>query len=272
MTAYPQGFQPSSEDSPAYSHGGDGGLRILLVGDEHSTLYCLGAALRSLGYNLCLASGGEDALRKYQSFRPELILLNLSLPGTDGKDILRHLRRRTGAPIIVISERGEESEIIAYLDAGAIDYLSKPVATGELMARIRAALRREFGSPQSEIFKAGDVRVDFNRREVFVGDDHVMLTATEFDLLTVLVRHVGLVRTHYQLIHDVWGGTKYGDAVHLLRVTISTLRRKLASDSRIHRLIVTEPRVGYRLRSDTPFGTIDGAHAALTASVFIRAA
>jgi two-component system KDP operon response regulator KdpE len=249
MTACSSGPQPFDRATSGYADSSR--LRILLVDDADSMLHSLGAALKSAGYNLCLASGGEDALRKYQSSRPELILLDLSLPGTDGKDLLRRLRMLTGAPIIVMSERGEESEIIAYLDAGANDYLSRPVATGELLARIRAALRTAFGAAQTETFTEGELKVDFNRREVFVGCEQVGLTATEYHLLTVLVRHAGIVRTHHQLIHEVWGGTRYGDAVHLLRVTVSNLRRKLARESTLTLPIVTEPGVGYRLRSNS---------------------
>jgi two-component system KDP operon response regulator KdpE len=121
---------------------------------------------------------------------------------------------------------------------------------GELLARIRAALRRAFGGMQSEVFTSGDLRVDCTRREVFVGHEQVALTATEYQVLNVLVRHAGRVRTHHQLIHEVWGSTQYRDAVHLLRVTVSNLRRKLASESHCLLPIVTEPGVGYRLRSD----------------------
>jgi two-component system KDP operon response regulator KdpE len=150
-----------------------------------------------------------------------------------------------------MSERDEEAEIIACLDSGADDYVTKPINMGELLARIRAALRRAFGGMQSEVFISGELRVDCTRREVFVGLDRVALTATEYHLLNVLVRHAGRVRTHHQLIHEVWGSTQYQDAVHLLRVTVSNLRRKLTSESRSLLPIVTEPGVGYRLRSDS---------------------
>jgi two-component system KDP operon response regulator KdpE len=120
---------------------------------------------------------------------------------------------------------------------------------GELLARLRAALRRAFGVPRSEVFTTGDLRLDFTRREVFIGNEPVKLTATEYDLLKVLASHAGLVRTHYQLIHEVWGSTQYQDALHLLRVTVSNLRRKLVCDSKTFQPLVTEPGVGYRLRA-----------------------
>jgi two-component system KDP operon response regulator KdpE len=183
----------------------------------------------------------------------QLILLHLYLPDMDGKELLDRLRKWTSAPIVVISARQTESEIIACLDLGADDYIKKPFATGELLARIRAALRRAFGGTQCEAFTAGDLRVDFDRREVFVGTEQIRLTATEFHLLNVLVHHAGRVRTHHQLIHEVWGSTQYQDAVHLLRVTVSNLRRKLTSDSGHDLPIVTEPGMGYRLRSDSSY-------------------
>jgi two-component system KDP operon response regulator KdpE len=223
------------------------------VEDEIPTLDSLSCELRFAGYSLYPASSGKDALWKYRSARPELILLDVSLPDMDGKNLLRRLRNWTSVPIFAMSERSDDSEIIACFDAGADYYLAKPVTVGVLLARIRAALRRAFGGTQCEAFTAGDLRVDFDRRQVFVGHDQVRLTATEYHLLNVLVRHAGRVRTHYQLIHEVWGSTQYQDAVHLLRVTVSNLRRKLASDSGHVLPIMTEPGVGYRLRSEAGY-------------------
>ncbi len=225
------------------------GPRIMLVDDEKSLQDILTVTLQPAGYSVFAVSTGEEALWKFQSARPELILLDLSLPDMDGKEVLRRLRDQTSTPIVVMSVRHEEAEKIACLDAGADDYLTKPFTMGELLARLRAALRRAFGSARVEVFMAGDLRVDFNRREVSIGNELVKLTATEYDLLKVLVRHAGLVRTHDQLIHELWGTTQYQDPVHLLRVTVSNLRRKLVLDKRVVRYIVTEPGVGYRLRT-----------------------
>jgi two-component system, OmpR family, KDP operon response regulator KdpE len=256
MAAYSQGLRPLSQDTFVCEHTKNERLRILLVDDENSMLDTLSASLKSAGYSLYPASTGEDALRKYQSAHPELILLDLFLPDMDGKDLLRRLRNWTSAPILVMSARDEESEIIACLDSGADDYLTIPFTTGELLARIRAVLRRAFGGAQRDVFTAGELKLDFNRREVFVGHEQVALTATEYHLLNVLARHAGRVRTHHQLIHEVWGSTQYQDAVHLLRVTVSNLRRKLLSDSEHHLLpIITEPGVGYRLRSDSSYAS-----------------
>jgi two-component system KDP operon response regulator KdpE len=236
------------------------GPRILLIDDERSMQDILSVTLGPAGYSVYPASTGEEALRIFESARPELILLDLFLPDMDGREVLKRLREWTSTPIVVMSVRHEEAEKIACLDAGADDYLTKPFTMGELLARLRAALRRAFGSARIEVFKTGNLQVDFNRREVFVGDEQVNLTATEYDLLKVLVHHAGLVRTHYQLIHELWGHTQHHDAVHLLRVTVSNLRRKLVCDPRILRYIVTEPGVGYRLRTDADFIQTRAAH------------
>jgi two-component system, OmpR family, KDP operon response regulator KdpE len=226
------------------------GPRILLVDDEKAIQDILSVTLQPAGYRLFPVSTGQAALQQFPLARPDLILLDLFLPDMDGKEVLRHLRQWTATPIVVMSVRHEESEKITSLDAGADDYLTKPFTMGELLARLRAALRRSLGNAPSTVFTAGDLKVDFSRREVFVGGEQVKLTATEYDLLKVLVRHAGLVRTHHQLIHELWGTTQYQDAVHLLRVTVSNLRRKLVCDPRILRRIVTEPGVGYRLRTE----------------------
>ncbi len=226
------------------------GLRILLVDDEKAMQDILSVTLQPAGYSLYPVGTGEEALQKFPLARPDVILLDLFLPDMDGKQVLRRLRECTTAPIIVMSVRHEESEKIACLDTGADDYLTKPFTMGELLARLRAALRRAFGTPRSEVFTTGDLKVDFSRREVFVGNEQLKLTATEYDLLKVLASHAGLVRTHYQVIHELWGTAQNQDAVHLLRVTVSNLRRKLGCDPRVLRYIVTEPGVGYRLRTD----------------------
>jgi two-component system KDP operon response regulator KdpE len=251
MKSCSQGLRPLSEGTFASEHAKNMNFRILLLEDQNAVPGILNSALKSAGYGLYTAYSGQDSWRRYQSVPPELILLDPFLPGVDGKNLLQELRNWTSALIFVISARNEESDIIACFDAGADFYLTKPVGVGELLALIRATSRRALGSMRSEAFAAGDFRVDFDRREVFVGSEEIRLSATEYHLLSVLVRHAGRVRTHYQLIHEVWGSAQYGDAVHLLRVTVSNLRRKLANDSGCVLPIVTEPGVGYRLRSDS---------------------
>ena len=227
----------------------DKGPRVLLVDDEESILQTLGVVLPTAGYNISQVRDGKDAVRKVQSIRPDLILLDLGLPDMDGKEVIRHLREWTTAPIIVISVRDEESEKVGSLNVGAHDYLTKPFSLPELLARMRATLR-SVSATQEDVFVVEDLRVDLGRRQVYVDEIPVKLTATEYDLLKVLVRHAGNVRTHHQLIRDLWGRTQYQDAVHLLRVTLSHLRRKLQPDPVKPRYIVTEPGVGYRLRTE----------------------
>lgn len=225
--------------------------RILLVEDDNSLLERLSEALLTAGYALYPAMSGREALQAFHFARPDLILLGLCLSDMDGKQVLKQLRELTTAPIVVMSLLHAESETISCLDGGADDYVVKPVTNGELLARLRAALRRGFGIPRNEVFVAGDVRIDFGRREVAVGHQPIKLTATEYDLLKILASHGGMVRTHYQLIHELWGTGYYQDSIHLLRVTVSNLRRKLACSRTTPQPIVTEPGVGYRLRQDS---------------------
>jgi two-component system KDP operon response regulator KdpE len=220
------------------------------VDDEVSTQQTLSAVLLPAGYTVYQVRNGKEALRRVQSVRPDLILLDPALPDTDGKEIIGDLRERAIAPIIVISVRHEESAKVNSLNNGAHDYVTKPFSMPELLARMRATLR-SVGPMQLDVFTVDDLRVDLGRREVFVGEILVKLTATEYDLLKVLVHNAGRVRTHHQLIHELWGGTQYQDVVHLLRVTLSHLRRKLRPDSMKPRYIVTEPGVGYWLRTES---------------------
>jgi two-component system KDP operon response regulator KdpE len=223
-------------------------LRVLFVQDRNPVPENFDTVLQSAGYQLFPVCTGREALQKFQILRPDLILLQLNLSDMDGRQVLQRLRESTTIPIVVLSVRHEESEQIHCLDAGADDYVTKPFTMGELLARLRAALRRAFGIPRNEVFKTGSLTVDFSRRTVFVWDTQVRLTATEYALLKVLASHAGTVKTHYQLIHEVWGTMQYQDAVHLLRVTVSNLRRKLVCDAP---LIVTEAGIGYRLRGDS---------------------
>ncbi len=229
-------------------------LRTLLVNDGQSSLDF--AMLQSAGYDIYPVTSAAEALREFSCTRPEVILVDRS----DGKHIIPILREWTNAPIVVVSARTEESEKIECLDIGADDYLTKPVSMAELLARLRAALRRAFGIPRSQVFVAGDLRLDFSRRTVFVGNELVKLTGTEYELLKVLACHAGAVRTHRQLIHALWGTTHYQDALHLLRVTMSNLRRKLTREPNSVWIIATEPRVGYRLGNGTEWAPARESH------------
>jgi two-component system KDP operon response regulator KdpE len=222
--------------------------RVLVVDDEPAIRRFLRASLPAHGYEVFEASSGQAALSAVVADRPDLILLDLGLPDLDGVEVTRLLRQWVAIPIIVVSVRGQEADKIAALDAGADDYLTKPFGVGELLARMRAALRRVASSDTGPVFAAGDLVVDLSRREVQVAGNVIQLTPTEYDLLRVLVTHAGKVVTHNQLLREVWG-PGYAQETHLLRVNISNLRRKIEPDATRPRYIHTEPGVGYRLRA-----------------------
>jgi len=224
--------------------------RILVVDDEPAIRRFLNTSLSAHGYAIYEAVTGEDALQTVPSVRPDLVILDLGLPGISGVDVARCMREWTQTPIIVLSVREQESDKIDALDAGADDYLTKPFGVGELLARIRAALRRAVGPEASPVFTTGELVVDVTLREVRVAGQKVQLTPTEYDLLKALVAHPGRVLTHRQLTRAVWGGLSYEDELHLLRVNISNLRHKLEPNPTSPRYIVTEPGVGYRLQTE----------------------
>ena len=222
-------------------------LRLLVVDDERPIRKFLNVSL-SGAYTVLEASTGEEALAMTVSGRPDAILLDLGLPDMDGVDLTRRLREWTRIPIIVITVRDHEEAKITALDAGADDYLTKPFGIGELMARLRVALRRT-STPESEpVYQADRLQVDLTRREVTVEGQLTNLTPTEYDILRVLIQNAGKVLTHQQLIHLVWGDDFEADS-HLLRVNISNLRRKIEMDPARPRFVTTEPGVGYRLKT-----------------------
>jgi len=220
----------------------EGELRILVVDDEPPIRRFLRAALTAHNYHILEAANGQAALEAVIAARPDLIILDLGLPGIDGIEVTRRLREWTAVPIIVLSVREHETDKIAALDAGADDYLTKPFGVGELLARIRTALRHAARSTTEPIFTFAELSVDLSRRSVTVAGQEVQLTPTEYDLLRVLVTEAGKVLTHHQLLRRVWG-PGYDDELHMLRVNISRLRQKLGTDA--DELIVTVPGVGY---------------------------
>ncbi|MCL4529326.1 MAG: response regulator transcription factor [Chloroflexi bacterium] len=222
-------------------------LRVLVVDDERPIRRFLSASLGE-HFNISEAESGNDALRVAAVDRPDLVILDLGLPDMDGTDVTRRLREWTDVPVIIISVRDRDEDKIAALDAGADDYLTKPFSAGELMARIRAALRRAVKPENESVYQSGDLVVDLQKREVRVRDLYVTLTPTEYDILRVLVNHAGRVLTHKQLIQEVWGGNYEADP-HLLRVNVSNLRKKIEMDPLLPRHIITEPGVGYRLKN-----------------------
>lgn len=226
------------------------GARILVVDDEPQILRSLRTTLASHGYDVQTAASGEEALTLAEGRMPDLVVLDLVLPGLSGIEVCGYLRARSPVPILVLSARGDERDKVAALDLGADDYLTKPFGTGELLARIRAALRRAAGAHGPlPVVEAGALRIDFDRRYVTLDGAEVRLTPTEFDLLKALAAHAGRVLTHTYLLRTVWG-PEYEQDSQVLRVFIGQLRRKVESDPSRPAHIVTEPGVGYRFRSD----------------------
>lgn len=225
-------------------------LRVLVVDDERAIRRFLDAALTAHGYTVFEAATGEEALAAVIAQRPDLIILDLGLPGMDGVEVTRRLREWCRLPIIILSVREQEEDKIEALDAGADDYLTKPFGIGELLARMRAAQRRAAQPQSMPTFQVGDLVVDLARRQVRLAEKEVALTPTEYDLLRVLVQNAGKVLTHNYLLRQVWGSGYEGE-MHLLQVNISNLRHKIEPLPGQPRYIVTEPGVGYRLRVES---------------------
>lgn len=223
------------------------GARILIVDDEPAIRRFLKTVLTAHGFTVFEATRGEEAVSQVTAQRPDAIVLDLGLPDMDGVQVTRVLREWSQTPIIILSVRGGESDKVAALDAGADDYLTKPFGSGELLARLRVALRRATKNPGEPIFQTGGLKLDLVKRVVSVNENEVQLTPTEYDLLRALVNDAGRVLTHHQLLRTVWG-VGYDDEMHMLRVNISNLRKKIEPDASRPRYIVTEPGVGYRLR------------------------
>jgi two-component system, OmpR family, KDP operon response regulator KdpE len=223
--------------------------RILVVDDEPQILRALGTTLRGAGYTVDTAATAEAALAAAAAQPPEAVILDLVLPDGNGTDVTRELRAWTDAPVIVLSAVGEERAKIAALDAGADDYVTKPFSVDELLARLRAVLRR-LAPQEGPVLEVGDLRIDVPQRLVTRGGERVKLTPHEFDLLRVLAQNRGKLLTHRMLLREVWGPA-YGDEAHYLHVYVSHLRSKIERDPSRPQLLVTEPGAGYRL-VDTP--------------------
>jgi two-component system KDP operon response regulator KdpE len=224
--------------------------RILIVDDEPSILATMGPLLRSRGYEVATATSGGGALDAVARQLPQLVILDLGLPDLDGIEVCRQLREGRAMPILVLSARTAEREKVAALDAGADDYVTKPFGSEELLARVRAALRRADGSPaMSGPIVRGELRIDVDRRRVMCGEEEVRLTPKEFDLLLFLARHAGRVLTHRAILKAIWGPGAVDQPEHL-RVLINALRRKLEPTPAQPRYILTEPWVGYRFVED----------------------
>jgi len=221
------------------------GPRVLVVDDERQILRALQTSLRGAGYEVETAETAATALAAAAMRPPEAVILDLVLPDGTGTDVCRELRTWSSAPVIVLSAVGEEREKVAALDAGADDYVTKPVGIDELLARLRAVLRRK--APTGEpVVSVGELVVDLEKRAVTMAGEPVHLTPHQFDLLRVFALNVGKLLTQRQLLQEVWG-PGYADAANLLQVNVSQLRRKLEPDRGHPRYLVTEPGSGYRL-------------------------
>lgn len=223
--------------------------RILVVDDEPQIARVLRTGLKTHGYDVRVAADGVSAMEAFGDWHPDLVVSDLAMPNMDGLELCRRLRAVSSLPIIVLSVRGEEKTKVEALDAGADDYVTKPFGMDELLARVRAQLRRATASPASEVSPAvlatADFRIDVEARSVFVRGVEVRLTPKEYDLLVHFMRHAGKVLTHRALLGAVWGGG-YTEQGEYLRVFVGQLRKKIEPDPSTPRYILTEPWVGYR--------------------------
>jgi len=225
--------------------------QILLVDDELSIQRAMAPLLRSRGYSVTLAGTGREALDLFARERPDLVILDLGLPDINGIEVCRQVRELADTPILILSARGAEKDKVAALDQGADDYMTKPFGPEELMARVRATLRRSLGREtvlHGQLSRGG-LMIDFDRHRVQRGDDEIRLTPKEFELLTLLVTHAGRVLTHRSILKSIWGSPARDQPEHL-RVLMGQLRKKIEPDPARPRYLLTEPWVGYRFADD----------------------
>ncbi|MBI4310899.1 MAG: response regulator transcription factor [Chloroflexi bacterium] len=224
--------------------------RVLVVDDEPETVRYVSANLKARGFEIVAASDGTEALKQAEEQVVDLILLDLTMPGPDGFEVCRRIRETSDVPIIVLSARGREQDKVKALDMGADDYMTKPFGIDELLARVRAALRRTRaeGSGAVAPLEAFGLRIDFSARQVVLNGRELKLTPTEYSLLAMLARNAGKVLTHRVLLNAVWG-PEYGQESEYLWAYIRRLRKKLEPDEEQPQFIITEPGVGYRFRS-----------------------
>ena len=226
-------------------------VQILLVDDEVAIQRAMAPLLRSRGYSVTVAGDGRDAIAAFESDRPDLVILDLGLPDMDGSEVCRRIRERADTPVVVLSARGDEKAKVAALDHGADDYVTKPFGPDELLARIRAALRRSLGREEAlhgQLVRSG-LTIDFDRHRVYRGEAEIRLSPKEFALLTFLATHAGRVLTHRAILKAIWGRNAVDQPEHL-RVLIGQLRKKIEPDPAAPRYLLTEPWVGYRFADD----------------------
>jgi two-component system, OmpR family, KDP operon response regulator KdpE len=222
-------------------------FKILIIDDEPQVRRLLRLTLESNDYKVIEAGDGKEGLLSASMHHPDIILLDLGLPDTDGFSVLKQLREWSKVPIIILTVQDTEDIKINILDAGADDYVTKPFNTGELLARIRVSIRHSMKIDESPIFTSGPLQVDLNLRTVKVNQQEVKLTATEYSLLALFVKNSGKVLTHTYIIKEVWG-LPYAENAQVLRVHIAQLRKKIEKNPALPELLITEPAVGYRLK------------------------
>jgi two-component system KDP operon response regulator KdpE len=230
----------------------DSPATILLIEDERQMRRFLRVTLQSEKYGVLEAETANDGLSQAATRNPDIVLLDLGLPDMDGLEVIEKLREWSTVPVIVISAREQEGDKIKALDRGADDYLTKPFGAGELLARIRVALRHAVPKSKDQgeaVFVAEELKIDFLKRQVFHGTREIHLTPIEYRLLTVLVRDAGRVMTHRQILKEVWG-PPYVEQTHYLRVFMNQLRKKIEADSTRPRFLLNEPGIGYRFKPD----------------------
>ena len=220
---------------------------VLVVDDEVQIRRLLRVTLEKQGYAVHEAATGEEGLQMLLGKKPDIVLLDLGLPDKDGAEVLAGLRAWSTVPVIILSVRNSEDDIVRLLDAGADDYLIKPFNTGELIARMKVAIRHHAPQEAQQLFVSGRLTVDLMDRVVKVGGETVKLTPTEYGLVRLFVQHAGRIITHRQILHEVWGPNA-DEETNYLRVYITGLRKKIEENPQMPALIVTEPGVGYRLR------------------------
>ena len=238
-------MSPASSGSVQVAVGREPGARVLIVDDDVALLRALGVSLKAKGYEVTVARRGEDALDLAVNRRPDVILLDLGLPGIDGVEVVRGLRGWSSVPIIVLSARHQSVSKVEALDAGADDYVTKPFGMDELLARLRAALRRKPTGAEDPRVETEDFVIDLASKRVTREGSDVHLTPKEWDILEVLVRNPGKLVSQQKLLHDVWG-PEYDTETEYLRVLMARVRRKLESDPSRPLHFRTEPGMGYR--------------------------
>jgi two-component system KDP operon response regulator KdpE len=221
-------------------------FRILIVDDEVAIRNILRLSLVNQGFEIDEASDGKSGLEKAADFHPHLIILDLGLPDINGIDVLIALRKWTKIPVIILTVTDDETTKVALLDAGADDYLTKPFGTPELLARVRVSLRHHNAIEATPVFVSGELEVDLNNRQVKLRSEVIKLTATEYELLSILVRNHGKVVPQTQLLTGVWGKNA-ADQTHYLRIYVGQLRKKIEADTTHPLHILTEPGIGYRI-------------------------